>query len=67
MKKHKLPSAPNSITLFVPFRPPSRNRSDGRLRLIMLDKAAARAAWVAGSLSTADEARIAALIKKAVR
>lgn len=55
MKKHKLPSAPNSILVFVPYRPPSRNRSDGRLRLNMLDKAAARAVWLSASSACAAE------------
>ncbi len=49
----KMPRDPWALTIFVPYRPPSRNRSDGRLYQHMQDKAAARAAWSSASLDSA--------------
>jgi hypothetical protein len=45
----KMPRDPWALQIFVPYRPPSRNRSDGHLRRHMQDKAAARAAWSSAS------------------
>ena len=40
---------PPAVVIFVPYRPPSRNQSDGHLRRHMQDKADARAAWLSAS------------------
>lgn len=46
---------PPAVVLFVPYRPPSRNRSDGHLRRHMQDKADARAAWLSALSDYAEE------------
>lgn len=50
MKKHRLTSEGNSVTIFVPYSPPSRNQVDGgTLRQRMRYKREARAAWWSAS------------------
>ncbi len=55
MNVSKLKSAPNSLLLFVPYRPPSPNRTtSGKLQDRIRHKRAAQVAWLSASLPYAD-------------
>jgi len=55
MNAPKPNSAPLSLLIFVPYRPPSPNRTtSGKLRERIRHKQDARAAWLSASLPYAD-------------